>query len=343
MKDADWWVRVTTGSRLSFMMLDMNGHGGRRNGVASVYLERPRFRASFRPADAWRIGGDGPLADEHARAIVDLLERLRDAWDGPHVELLVHEAIPHHRGFGSKTTTLMGVAKAYEALCGRRSPTEELARVAGRGGTGGASVNLIDRGGFVVDGGHRNPDDFAADPHRYLRPSAAARPGRIPPALIRMPFPAWPILVIVPHGSGLHGPEEVRWFTSVTPIPEGDAHQTVHAALMRLAPAIAEQDYESFCRAVNWITARSRFKREQIAVAPESTRTVLAEALANGVDAIGMSSMGPMCYAFTRRPGPVRAWIDELRERALIRDCWFTNARNVPATVEWVAPAAAGT
>jgi beta-ribofuranosylaminobenzene 5'-phosphate synthase len=333
--DPEWGIRIRAAARLSFSLIDLNGETGRRNGMASLSLREPAFQAALERAEGKEtvVGGEHTHHEDDIRR---LLADLRNRWAGPPVRCLIDRALPAHHGFGSKTTTVLAVGKAYAALCGRGISTGELARLCRRGGTSGAGVNLIDRGGFLVDGGHPNPPDFAADPHRYLLPSRFARPvDRIPPPLISLPFPPWPILVIVGAGVELHGKPELDWFRATLPIPFSAACEAAHLMLMNLAPAVAENDYPAFCRALNRLTSRMHYKREQIAIQPDGVKRLIAEGLDRAdVDAIGLSVTGPMCFAFTRRSVSVTEWLDGLKEEGAVRDFWFTTAQNHPATIE---------
>lgn len=333
-----WGVRVRAAARLSFTLIDLNGSTGRRNGMASLSLRRPALHASLWPAEdpaaAHVVSGDDT---GHHAEITAMLDELRERLGGPAVGCEIEAALPAHHGFGSKTTTLLAVSKAYATLCGQHVETAELARMARRAGTSGASVNLIDRGGFLVDGGHANPDDFAEDPHRYLLPSRFAGAARKPPVLVNLPFPPWPILVIVGAGVELHGKPELDWFRRTLPIPYEAACETAHLVLMNLAPAVAEADYPAFCRALNRLTFRTHYKQEQVLTQSDGVKRLLAEGGERpDVDAIGMSVTGPMCFAFTRRPDSAVRWLAGLREEGIVRDFWFTTAQNHPAVVEGV-------
>lgn len=79
--------------------------------------------------------------------------------------------------------------------------------------------------------------------HRQALPSRFAVTTRKPPPLVRLPFPAWPILVIVGKGLELHGKPELEWFRRTLPIPYEAVCRTSHLLLMNLAPAIAEADW----------------------------------------------------------------------------------------------------
>ncbi|MFE7117013.1 beta-ribofuranosylaminobenzene 5'-phosphate synthase family protein [Streptomyces sp. NPDC057654] len=332
----EWGVRIRTGCRVSFTLIDLNGETGRRNGMASMALRSPGFEALVLPAAHNTVETD-ENGSAHAEAVTALLDRLRAAWDGPAARVVITKGLPPHTGFGSGTTTAVAVGRAYAQFTGRPIDGAEIARAAGRAGTSGASPNLIERGGFLVDGGHRNPDDFSDDPKRYLVPTRYAGGGRRPPVLISTQFPSWPILVIIPNGHQMHGEVEREFFARTLPIPAEEARRTAHAVLMNLATSVMEADYRAFCEAVNFLTYESYFKQKQIDMQSDQVKFLLEEAR-NGkeIDAIAMSSEGPMCYAFTRRPQAAVERLGELRDSGVVRDFWFSGARNAPATVEWI-------
>lgn len=335
-----WGMSIHAAARLSFTLIDLNGSTGRRNGMASLSLRDPSLKATLLPEGAEHaVVGDTTY---HAE-IRALLDTLQERYDGPAVHCRLDQPLPEHHGFGSKTATLLAVGKAYAALCPITIETAELARLAGRGGTSGAGVNLIDRGGFLVDGGHANPDDFDDDPHRYLLPSRFAGAAvRKPPVLINLPFPPWPILVFVTEGVELHGTPELDWFRQTLPIPHSAACRTAHLVLMNLAPAIAESDYPAFCRALDRLTFETYYKQEQIAIQPEAVRKLLFEGRSRPeIDALGISVTGPMCFAFTRDPRAALTWMRGLRAEGVVRDFWFTTANNHPAVLSGV-PAGVG-
>ncbi|MFC4034785.1 beta-ribofuranosylaminobenzene 5'-phosphate synthase family protein [Streptomyces polygonati] len=332
----EWGVRVRTGCRVSFTLIDLNGESGRRNGMASMALRSPGLEAVVLPSDVSTVEAD-ENGSAHLEAVSALLERLREEWQGPPARVVIRKGLPPHTGFGSGTTTAVAVGRAYAQFAGQSVAVADIARAAGRAGTSGASPNLIERGGFLVDGGHLNPEDFAEDPKRYLVPTRYAGGGRRPPVLISSPFPQWPILVIIPNGNQMHGEVEREFFARTLPIPAQEARRTAHAVLMNLATSVLEADYPSFCRAVNFLTYESYFKQKQIEMQSSEVKILLEEARRGPeIDAIAMSSEGPMCYAFTRRPRAAVQRLAEMRASGVVRDFWFSGPRNVPASVDWV-------
>jgi len=330
-----WAVRVRSPARLSFTLIDLNGETGRKNGMASLAVSSPELQILVTEAKNLGVITD-KNSSEHADVIRKFVQRFRRALKGPPAKFVIESGLPSHSGFGSKTTTLLCIGKGYAALNERSIPTEEIAFHAGRAGTSGGSVNLTDRGGFIVDGGHQVAADFSEDPKRHLVPSRFAGAGRKPPLLISSPFPPWPILMIMPAGEHIHGQPEADFFRTTLPIPLVEARKTAHLVFMNLAPSVIEGNYIAFCDAFNRITFDTYFKQRQIEVQNAAVHKVIGEARRNGIDAIGMSSMGPGCFSFTRNPTQAVGWLKELQRDGVVANFWLTRSANHAALIERV-------
>jgi beta-ribofuranosylaminobenzene 5'-phosphate synthase len=329
-------VRVSSPARLSFTLISLDGESRRRNGIASIGAERPNatVTATATPGRATTVVG---AEEETHHALVDGLAKLQRIWDGPDVALDVQSSLPAHSGFGSKTTTLIAAGYAYGLLSGQTPDIRWLSATLGRGRTSGASTGLAEHGGFLVDCGHLNPPDFAAEPTKYLRPSHFATEVQPPTPVIKMDFPDWPILILQVNGRNIGGPEELEWFTTTMPIPPAESWRTSHLVFMGLAPAVAERDYDTFCSVVNELTFTGYFKRAQIALQGQEMVDLLDEGRSqSSVDAIAMSSHGPTCFAFCRDTEAAAAWAEGLRQRGVIRAHWFTTVRNSGLAATWL-------
>lgn len=327
-------VRVKAASRLSYTLIDLNGANGRRNGMASMSLANPYFEVKISHSDETSINTDKE-SEIHKQDISDFIDKMQTKWELSPVKVDIMQGLPAHSGFGSKTTSLLAIGKAYCKLFDVDISTGDLARIADRAGTSGASVNLIDRGGYLVDGGHINPADFNDDPQRYLLPSRYAKHTLTPPVLINLPFPDWPILIIVTKGLELFGKPELDWFKATLPIPEIEAKNTAHHVLMNLSTAIAENDYRAYCKALNILTYEHHYKKEQIKIQPQGVKKMFEDAKeASEIDAICISVTGPMCYAFTREPEKALAWCELFKQQGVIENYWFSHAQNQPCDVE---------
>ena len=324
----NWGIQIKAASRLSFTLIDLNGESGRRNGMASLSLADPYFQASAFPNDITYLELD-KNSSLYRSDIENFLRKLQKDLDLPPVYIKVNKGLPIHSGFGSKTTTLLALGKIYTKLYNVNTSTERLAQLGKRGRTSGASVNLIDRGGFLVDGGHSNPVDFNDNPYKYLRPSHHAQNSHKPPVLINLKFPDWPILIIITNGIKLSGDNELNWFKTNFPMPREEAQKTAHHILMNLSTAIAEENYPNFCKALNSITYEHYSKKRQIDIQPKEVQNMFKEAKTReDIDAIALSVTGPMCFAFTQKPNESVKWCQKLQKEGVIKKFWFSYAQN---------------
>src|SRR5208337_5396144 len=103
-------VTITTPSRLHFGLIDFNGNLGRIDGGSGVAISSPRNVLSVKSDRKFEVKGSDPKYIETiVRGICDKLGKPL-----PDIEIDIHEEIPAHAGFGSKTQ--MTLALAY-AIC----------------------------------------------------------------------------------------------------------------------------------------------------------------------------------------------------------------------------------
>ncbi len=192
-------------------------------------------------------------------------------------------------GFGSGTQSALAAAAAVNELYGLGKSIRELAFTVKRGGTSGIGVAAFEKGGFIVDGGHRFKDKGV------FLPSAASRvpPG---PVLFREDFPDWDIVIAIPNEKGMHDQEEIDVFKKFCPLPIEEVREVAHMVLMKMMPAVIEGDIESFGAAVNHVQTVGFNKRESL-IWPGFVKDIASLMRSRSYGA-GVSSFGPVVYAF---------------------------------------------
>ena len=276
-------IRITTPSRLHLTLIDMNAEIGRVDGGAGLTLSSPNVRLTAEKAEGIRIDGLQGFADRMKRAAQALLP------GGEGVRIDVEELIPAHVGFGSGTQSSLAAAAAVNELYGLGKSIRELAFAVKRGGTSGIGVTAFEKGGFIVDGGHKFKDKGA------FMPSAASKvpPG---PVLFREDFPEWDIVVAVPNEKGVHDQEEINLFKEFCPLPIEEVREVAHVVLMQMMPAVIEQDIENFGAAVNHVQTIGFNKRESL-IWPDFVKNIASFMRSRSYGA-GVSSFGPVVYSF---------------------------------------------
>jgi beta-ribofuranosylaminobenzene 5'-phosphate synthase len=280
MPDRSNIITVTIPARLHLGFLDLNGGLGRRFGSIGLAITGLHTRIAFRRAEENRASGP-----EHERVLghIEKMARRLGVVGGHAADIL--EVVPAHTGLGSGTQLALAVAAGIRRLHGLPLDIQGDASYLGRGGRSGAGMGLFHCGGLVVDGG-------------------SAKNGLPAPIVSHMHFPdRWRVIVMLdPARRGIHGAEEVSAFTQLPPFPDADAGRLCRLVVMKMLPAVVEEDVVSFGSAITEIQAcvggyfapaqgGSPFTSPNVAA-------VLAALDGEGAAGIGQSSWGPTGFAF---------------------------------------------
>lgn len=308
-------LEITTPSRLHITLIDLNASLGRMDGGVGLALEKPRIR--LLAARSSEISVEGPAKERYREAARRVLNHL--GLKGG-VKITVEEAFPQHVGLGSGTQIALAAGSAVARLYGAELGAREIARLVGRGGTSGIGVAAFEAGGFILDGGHslKVKKDF-------LPSSASKAPP--PPVIARHDFPDWRLALILPReGASFAGAREVDVFKRYCPIPLREVRRLSHLLLMKLLPALVEEDIEAFGEGINAIQGLG-FKKIEVELQHPKVRELLRTAQKYSYGA-GMSSFGPVIYCLPREEEKLLESIP-LGEAEVI----FTKARNRGASL----------
>ena len=225
-------VAVKTPARLHFGLIDLNGALGRIDGGVGLAINDPTFELVAKPSH--RIEVESYQYRNRAYTILEGLQAKHN-FPGIHVEFL--SEIPAHSGFGSGTQLALGLGQAVNTLYDLDLSIPDLAFAVARGGTSGIGVAAFEQGGFVLDGGHPFPEEKSS-----FLPSSAVGNVPPPPILLRYPFPNWDLLIVSPNCKHISGETEVNPFQTLCPQPQSTAERLSHIILMKLLPAIHEEN-----------------------------------------------------------------------------------------------------
>ncbi len=281
-------IHITTPSRLHFSLIDLNGQLGRIDGGFGLAINEPKFEILAEPADEVLVE-----SINYRERATSILKKLQSTYQFPGIKLQFNSEIPTHCGFGSGTQLSLGIASAVNMLCDLNLSITELAISVGRGGTSGIGIAAFERGGFIVDGGHKYPEEKSS-----FLPSSAAENISPPPILLRYDFPDVPLLIVLPNCSRIYGEAELELFRTLCPQPTSVATRLSHLLLLQILPAVIEKDMLSFGKALNAIQTFGWKRVEIDAQGAELQHTVdfLKE---NGALGAGVSSWGPAICAIS--------------------------------------------
>lgn len=318
------YVKITTPARLHFSLLDLNGALGRIDGGFGLSITEPNFQIVAERATGIYL----PSSVYRDRAAA-VLERLQETYPFPGIRLTFQSEIPMHCGFGSGTQLSLGIAQAVNVLYELGLDVQELAKVVGRGGTSGIGIAAFGTGGFIVDGGHRFPEQKSS-----FLPSSALGDISPPPVLLRYPFPEVPLLIVMPNCSRIYGDKEIELFQTLCPQPAWVAQKLSHILLMQILPALVEGDMHTFGKALNQIQTFG-WKKVEIDAQGTELQLTLDFLRDNGTFGAGVSSWGSaICVVgedVDRLKQDTEAFLKTLPDGG---SCFVTRANNLGAHVE---------
>ena len=323
-------VEVITSGRLHLGLLDLSGIGPRVDGGIGLAIEEPSLRVVAHHCSEQRLNCPSELEP----CCVRVVDRLATSKLTEKAEISVYSKMRAHVGFGSGTQCSLAIGFALNMLKHGTMPrSENIARLTGRGGTSGIGINVFDVGGFVVDGGHRWPED-----KQELGPTRAFDQVAIPPLIARLAFPDWGILIVAPsERRATSGQAEIELFKSLVPIPIREAEAACRAVLLGILPAIAGSDFEAFGSSMEQY-CQLGMKKRQIELA-SSTFTSIRELMERfGGRGVTVSCWGPAVVGFFRSLSEAEFAKERMMTRSSNLEIISTRARNQGATIRVSKP-----
>jgi beta-RFAP synthase len=310
-------IHVRAPARLHLGFLDMHGGLGRRFGSMGLCLQEIATELSAtRTADITAEGPDAERAVRYAKRIMAQIH------PGAGAHISIREAIPAHAGLGSGTQLALAVGRALCRLYGAELPVPAMARLMGRGRRSGVGIGTFTQGGFIMDAG-RGGD------------------ARTPPVISRLPVPeSWRFLLLMdPVLVGVSGKAEGEAFSHLSDMPRTTAGELCRLALMRILPALVEEDCPAFGDGVSRIqqVIGEYFASVQNGVyRSPAVEEALGILLRHGATGAGQSSWGPTGFAiFASETGAYKA-LRQLRRRLpgdSGLELMLCRAQNSPAAV----------
>lgn len=295
----------------------MNGALGRVDGGVGFALSEPYIEIEAFESDSVFVSGKAENLERFKKLAQEI-----STYFGKGIEIIVKSDYRSHIGLGSGTQIALAVGKAFSTFYAPQMSVREIAELVGRGGTSGIGVAVFEFGGFIVDGGHSKKEK------KDFLPSSASK-AKPPKVISRLEFPEWDVVVAIPEIIGAYGTGEVDLFKKSCPVPLEDVRELCHLILMKMLPAVAEKDLDSFLTALKRIQYLG-FKKAEV----ERYGSLIRECLE--LFPAGMSSTGPTIFALTDTNSRVLAKDLEgyFREKGINCENMITKGKNRGAEIE---------
>jgi beta-ribofuranosylaminobenzene 5'-phosphate synthase len=221
------------------------------------------------------------------------------------ITLIIEGDLVPHFGFGSETTLRLASLEILSLINSHPVDKEELIYFSGRGGVSGIGINTYFDGGFVFDSGVREDSG-------EFKPSNLLEVRKSLPLLIkRTDVKEWEIgLFVDARIPSLSEEKEADFFKNSCPISDYDAYEILYHSVFGCLSAIMEQDKNAFTDSINRIQ-KTKWKALERSLYKDLIEKNEISLLAAGASSVGMSSLGPMLYFFSKSP------IDEVINNAI--------------------------
>jgi len=312
-------IEIITPSRLHITLIDLNADIGRVDGGIGLTLDEPCIHITAEKSKYTIITGNSKLANRMKKSADLVAEAL-----GSGIHIDIKKDYPSHVGLGSGTQSALAAGMAVNKLYDLGLSVNSIAIKVGRGGTSGIGVASFEKGGFILDGGHKFKEKKA------FSPSAASK---APPApvLFQKDFPDWNIVLAIPNLKGAFSAREVDIFQKYCPIPLKEVQTLCHIILMQMLPAIVEEDIVEFGSAINKIQEIG-FKRREVELQSPKIKELI-KLMQEYCYGAGMSSFGPVVYGIADHPNKVKSTIQKFLDDTLGGEVRVTKARNEGAYI----------
>jgi beta-ribofuranosylaminobenzene 5'-phosphate synthase len=279
-------VYVKTPARLHLGLIDLNGDLGRMFGGLGVGIDHPNVVIEAEPSEALSVTGK---QTEIASALSKRFFTVYPVKANVHIN--IKETIPIHVGLGSGTQTALAIARALSILFNMKTTLQELSIAMGRAKRTGVGTAIFEKGGFVVDGG-KNLKPYLKD--------------NFPPLIYRQPFPKeWRFMIMIPNvNKGLANSEENLAFNRLQKMSMGEVAKICHLTMLKLLPALAEHDIESFGDAltrIQVITGKYFGQAQGGTYSTTESKECIEYMQKIGAHGVGQSSWGPALYAVIKQ------------------------------------------
>ena len=276
-------VIVSAPARLHLGFLDLNGHSGRKFGSIGLAINshKTTIEASLTGTSSHQLDVPEAMQDKIESLIAyfyqEIANHIIPQQRGINLKLL--SSIPVHAGLGSGTQLSLVIGTALVRLHQLDINTQQIASSMGRGARSGIGIATFDHGGFIIDGG-------------------LGTESKTPPLLVQQSFPKdWVVVLLMEtNRQGVHGKQELNAFKQLAPFPVEQSHAICHLTLMKLLPALIEENIDEFGQAITQIQEHigdhfsssqgGRYTSQKIAMLLDYAKEL-------GHKGIGQSSWGP--------------------------------------------------
>lgn len=285
-------LKINVPARVHMSLIDLGTHGYRRNGGLGFCINEPT--ASFSYVNSANIDlsllASVGYSTSDISAVEMRLRKMQQVYNVSGIKLIEASIPGRHIGLGSGTATALATVEAMNLLNDLELTSKDLMAYSGRGGASGIGLHGYFKGGFVFDIGRKFDDEIITssdDTERIVE---------LPFALQTLQMPDWKVGIFRSvDAKAVSAETEKRLFLDILPLSQESVYETTYHSVFGSLAAVAVQDFDSFCLALNALQ-QCEWKRAEINLHGPHLLRDMKKLLDLGCDAVGMSSVGPTLF-----------------------------------------------
>ncbi len=317
-------IRIGSYARLNFGLIDLSKAPFRVDGSSGLAVNIPAAKIEMKKSDQFKL----QLMCDNKERCETVVERCIEKIDGRKFSLKVESFIDAHVGLGSGTQIAMAIVMAFNEEYQLRMSLDEMANLAGSGGTSNIGVYSFLHGGFNLDSGRLFPEEKSES-----GPGEQFTFSKLSPLLLRMDMPKWYLCIVIPKTKDhICDIREKKLFQEYTPIVEEEVNVLCKHLLTGVLPSIKTQCFPAFCRSMEQCM-RYGFKKKEIGSYGELIYDTFLDLKSKGAGGVGMSSFGPAVFGFYETYDEAKKVYEELKSSYLYDKVYLTTPRNQGALI----------
>lgn len=285
----------------------MGNQGYRVNGGVGFTIEEPKLKLNFSHSDNFQIidRRKNPLSTDASLRLSNKLSALYISYSlKKKISVEISGNADGHSGFGTGTNIRLACIESLFKMNEIKKSRKIIQNHSGRGGTSGIGINTYFDGGLIFDVGRKGNLDKILPSNQYEYRN------ELPLKLNRLKMPRWELGICIPKKvKRISESEEIKFFRSSTPIEMTSIQEILYHVTFGLLPSVIESDFQTFCKAINEIQ-KCEWKKLEKSLYGSQIFTLEKSLFDFGAEAVGMSSLGPCLYFFSRK-------IDEVIESVI--------------------------
>ena len=321
-------LSITAFPRVHVTLIGMNDDGYRINGGFGFSISDPKMHFKFKVSESFRF------IDKRTKGFskeeIDSIESVVEVAKIEHklisnIECYIAGEASTHYGLGTSTVTYLACLEALFIINKYPYSQYVIQKYSKRGGTSGIGIHTYFKGGFIFDIGLSN-----LTTNKLVPSSISFDRKKLPLVISSGESPDWSVGIVLPNEIDSKTElEEIEFFKTTCPISHSEVNSTLYEVLYGALASLIEDNIRGFQEAINKIQ-RTKWKSEERKLYGNKIDHLERLLAQNGINSVGMSSLGPGLYFLFDSSNFVQELSTKLNSKV-----FFTKLNNSPRIISY--------